>query len=246
MSAFLQFDGVSFAYPGMADPLFAGVAAHFPEGSWTGIAGANGAGKTTLLRLAAGELQPSLGSIRRSGRAQYVVQRTDAPPEGWEEFLDAWDPAAMDARRLLGVEPEWAGRWDSLSHGERKRVQIASALWRGPEVLALDEPTNHLDAAAKGVLLAALKGFRGVGLVVSHDRDFLDELCSQCLFVFPPNESLNFACRNSKADKPNEEKGGVGLANVRKRLDLLFEDHYTLNIKDEPKVYTVELNIPLT
>ena len=60
------------------------------------------------------------------------------------------------------------------------------------------------------------------------------------------SESLNFACRNSKADKPNEEKGGVGLANVRKRLDLLFEDHYTLNIKDEPKVYTVELNIPLT
>ena len=52
----------------------------------------------------------------------------------------------MDARALLGVEPEWAERWDTLSHGERKRAQIAAALWRRPDVLALDEPTNHLDA----------------------------------------------------------------------------------------------------
>jgi len=81
---------------------------------------------------------------------------------------------------------EWADRWGSLSHGERKRAQIAAALWRRPDVLALDEPTNHLDAHAKGVLLAALKSFRGVGLLVSHDRDFLDALCSQCLFIFPP------------------------------------------------------------
>ena len=59
-------------------------------------------------------------------------------------------------------------------------------------------------------------------------------------------ETLSFTCHNSKADKPNEEKGGVGLANVKKRLDLLFEDHYTLHINDESKTYTVELNIPLS
>ena len=186
MSRFLQFDNVAFSYPGMAEPLLSGVTAHFPEGAWTGIVGANGAGKTTLLKLAAGELAPTEGYIRQIGSARYAVQRTDAPPDDWLEFMDSWDPPAMDARALLGVEPEWTDRWDSLSHGERKRAQIAAALWRRPDVLALDEPTNHLDAHAKGVLLAALKSFHGVGLLVSHDRDFLDELCSQCLFIFPP------------------------------------------------------------
>ena len=146
MARFLQFDRVTFAYPGMAEPLLADVTAHFPEGTWTGIVGANGAGKTTLLKLAAGELAPSGGSIRQIGAAQYAVQRTDAPPEEWDEFMDAWDPVAMDVRRQLGVSPDWAGRWDTLSHGERKRVQIAIALWHQPDVLALDEPTNHLDA----------------------------------------------------------------------------------------------------
>ena len=186
MSRFLQFDNVAFSYPGMAEPLLGGVTAHFPEGAWTGIVGANGAGKTTLLKLAAGELAPTEGHIHQIGSARYAVQRTDAPPDDWLAFMDSWDPPAMDAWTLLGVEPEWTDRWDSLSHGERKRAQIAAALWRRPDVLALDEPTNHLDAHAKGVLLAALKSFRGVGLLVSHDRDFLDELCSQCLFIFPP------------------------------------------------------------
>ena len=186
MARFLQFDRVSFAYPGMAEPLLADVTAHFSEGTWTGIVGANGSGKTTLLKLAAGEISPASGNIRQIGRAQCAVQRTDAPPDEWDDFMDAWDPVAMEVRRMLGVSSDWAGRWETLSHGERKRVQIAIALWHQPDVLALDEPTNHLDAEAKRVLLAALKSFRGAGLLVSHDRDFLDALCAQCLFIFPP------------------------------------------------------------
>ena len=59
-------------------------------------------------------------------------------------------------------------------------------------------------------------------------------------------ERLSFLCRNSKSDKPNEEKGGVGLANVRKRLNLLYDKDYTLRVKDEADTYTVELNIPLS
>ena len=59
------------------------------------------------------------------------------------------------------------------------------------------------------------------------------------------DEMLRFLCRNSKAEKPNEEKGGVGLANVRRRLDLIYDQAYTLDIHDEPDIYTVELNIPL-
>jgi LytS/YehU family sensor histidine kinase len=56
---------------------------------------------------------------------------------------------------------------------------------------------------------------------------------------------LCFDCRNSKAEKPNQEKGGVGLANVKKRLDLLYDKNYTLEIKDEPDIYIVELKLPL-
>ena len=186
MARFLQFDDVSFAYPGMQDPLLAHVTAHFPEGGWTGIVGANGAGKTTLLKLAAGTLKPTEGAIRQIGTAQYAVQRTDAPPDAWDDFMNCWDAPAMDLRRLLGISDDSADRWDTLSHGERKRVQIAIALWHAPDVLALDEPTNHLDGATKRILLEALKRFRGAGLLVSHDREFLDALCSQCLFIFPP------------------------------------------------------------
>jgi LytS/YehU family sensor histidine kinase len=56
---------------------------------------------------------------------------------------------------------------------------------------------------------------------------------------------LWFDCRNSKAEKPNQEKGGVGLQNVKQRLQLLFDDNYTLNIQDHPESYQVELIIPL-
>lgn len=183
---FLHFEKVSFSYPGMADPLLEDVDAFFPEGQWTGIVGANGTGKTTLLRLASGELSPSEGKIRQIGTARYALQRTDRPPAEWEDFIYAYDPVAIEWKRRLGVRDEWAERWETLSHGERKRAQIATALWMEPEVLALDEPTNHLDIEAKALLLEALKAYRGVGLLVSHDRDFLDALCTQCLFVFPP------------------------------------------------------------
>lgn len=185
----LRFSSVSFAFPGMASPLLGKVSFSFGPG-WTGIVGANGAGKTTLLRLATGELTPSEGSIARPDSCLYVVQRTDEPPEGLTEFFESADAEAWDARIALGVEDDWADRWNSLSHGERKRLQIAIALSRSPDVLALDEPTNHLDAGARDILLKALRRFRGTGLLVSHDRALLDELCGQCLFVAPPTATM--------------------------------------------------------
>ena len=190
MARFLQFDNLSFSYPGMTAPLFTGLTALFPEGTWTGLVGANGAGKTTLLKLASGALQPGAGAVRQIGTAYYAVQRTDAPPADWDDFMNCWEPSAMDWRRRLQVDDTWADRWETLSHGERKRAQIALALWRAPDVLALDEPTNHLDARGQKILLDALKAYRGAGLLVSHDRAFLDALCTQCLFVFPPHATM--------------------------------------------------------
>ena len=218
MSRFLQFDNVAFSYPGMAEPLLGGVTAHFPEGAWTGIVGANGAGKTTLLKLAAGELAPTGGRIRQIGSAQYAVQRTDAAPDEWLAFMDSWDPPAIDARALLGVEPEWTDRWDTLRHGERKRAQIAAALWRRPDVLALDEPTNHLDARAKGVLLAALKSFRGVGLLVSHDRDFLEERAEM------KNETVLFEAKDGSFAMPVQVKAETVWLSLSQMAQLFERD----------------------
>ena len=129
----------------MLNPLLENVNAHFMPG-WTGIVGANGCGKSTLLRLASGELEPTSGTIHQLGSSVYVLQRTDDPPEDWHEFLESDDFEADEWRRKLNISLDWHDRWDTLSHGERKRSQIAVALWKQPELLALDEPTNHIDA----------------------------------------------------------------------------------------------------
>jgi len=186
-SAQLILQSVEFAHPGMTAPLFTDLTVQFPAG-WTGIVGPNGAGKTTLLKVATGELAVQSGSVQRQGLALYVAQRTDEPPEFFEDFIWAPDAAVLKAR--LRVGEDWPERWATLSHGERKRAQIAVALWREPAVLALDEPSNHIDAEACRLLWEALEDFCGIGLLVSHDRTLLDGLCSQCLLLDPPSAVL--------------------------------------------------------
>ena len=154
MNDALVLEKVSFAYPGMASPLLRGLSLRL-GGGWTGIVGANGCGKTTLLRIASGALEPTTGTVSRPASCLYVVQRTDDPPEELDEFFDSADAEAFQARIDLGVGEDWRERWSTLSHGERKRLQIAIALWRAPGLLALDEPTNHLDAGARAILLDA-------------------------------------------------------------------------------------------
>jgi len=182
MNAFLSFNNVTFGYDGTPDVLFAGLSLSFPT-SWTGIAGANGSGKSTILHLAAGILRPSSGRVAVTGRVVYCEQRTDDPPAGFVDFLASTDREALTLRRRLAVDTGWGGRWSTLSHGERKRSQIAVALWHDPMVLAIDEPTNHLDAVGRQMLAEALRSFQGVGLLVSHDRELMDSLCRQTLLL---------------------------------------------------------------
>ena len=183
------FRDVTFRHNPAQDPLLRSLNAHFPRG-FTGVIGANGAGKTTLLRLAIGELEAEQGQVQAPADAIYCPQRTEEPPADLDQFLEAYDGDACALRGRLRVEPDWSQRWESLSHGERKRAQIGVALWRDPILLAIDEPTNHIDADAKGLLLGVLQRYGGIGLMVSHDRELLDELCMQCIWLEGSSASL--------------------------------------------------------
>lgn len=181
----IRFHHVGFTYPTAATPVFEDVTIHAASG-WSGVVGPNGAGKTTFLRLATGSLAPDEGQIDIPPLVVYCPQRTDTMPEGLPDLIHATESDAHRIRDQLGVQDAWTRRWDTLSHGERKRAQIAVALWRAPDVLAVDEPTNHVDADARRILIQALFAFQGVGLLVSHDRELLDSLCQQCVFIEPP------------------------------------------------------------
>ena len=187
--ASLTFHRVSFSYDAAPAGLFQEIDFGISEG-WVGIIGPNGAGKTTLLRLACKELAPRAGSVDTPEHTLYCPQRTDAPIREFADFANAADGEAYRIRGRLGIEADWLARWETLSHGERKRAQIGTCLWLQPNLLAVDEPTNHLDAEARRMVLQALCSYRGVELLVSHDRELLDELCTHCLFVEPPGVIL--------------------------------------------------------
>lgn len=104
----------------------------------------------------AGELEPTQGQIECIGTVAYCPQRTDDPPAPWHDFMEATDQRACMWRGRLQIEADWCHRWTTLSHGQRKRAQIATALWQPVHVLALDEPTNHLDLPSVKALETAL------------------------------------------------------------------------------------------
>ena len=179
---FVKVRHLGFQYSSSPAPLFDDLNVHFEPG-FTGVVGANGSGKSTLLQLLSGDLALDSGQITGVDDLIHCDQRTDTPPEMLEAFLEDDDGQAYALRGRLGIECDFLERWPTLSHGERKRAQIGTALWQAPSVLTIDEPTNHIDGDARALLLESLKRFRGVGIIVSHDRELLDELCSHTLWL---------------------------------------------------------------
>ncbi|MDX6688874.1 MAG: transport system ATP-binding/permease protein [Solirubrobacteraceae bacterium] len=165
-------------------------------GERIGIVGRNGDGKSTLLRLLAGLEEPDAGTITRARDVDLALLAQDDELGEYRTIRDAlvgdradheW-AADSTFRSVLGgllggVElrrfPEGMDTAiDSLSGGERRRIAIARLLLDGPELLLLDEPTNHLDVEAVDWLARHLAARRGSLLVVTHDRWFLDAVCS--------------------------------------------------------------------
>ena len=177
----ITLNDVSYSYPGSTQTVLDGVRTVFPVG-WTGIIGNNGCGKSTLARIATGMLAPDSGTVSPRGLVvAYCEQDATIPPDRLEDFACSWEQAAVRLRVDLGVDDDWPWRYDTLSGGQQKRLQVAVALWENPDVLIMDEPTNHVDVLTRRAILRALAGYRGVGLLISHDRELLDALAGQCL-----------------------------------------------------------------
>ncbi|KQT32680.1 ABC transporter ATP-binding protein [Sphingomonas sp. Leaf412] len=166
-----------------------------PPGGIVGVIGPNGAGKSTLFKLITGQEQPDSGTIEvgQTVKLGYVDQSRDAldPNKNvWEEVSDGLDifrfgKQELGTRAYVGAfnfkGQDQQKKVGQLSGGERNRVHIAKMLKEGGNVLLLDEPTNDLDVETLRALEEALETFAGCAVVISHDRFFLDRLCTHIL-----------------------------------------------------------------
>lgn len=175
----LALSRVTYTHPAAQDPILNNVTIAFPQG-WTGLLGDNGCGKSTLAKIACGLLKPDSGAVSGNLLAAYCPQEADEAPAILADFALDFGREARSLRKRLSLTDDMPWRWDELSFGERKKLQIACSLWQRPDVLAVDEPTNHLDREARAQLTGLLASFTGVGILVSHDRELLDALASRC------------------------------------------------------------------
>ncbi|WP_411957000.1 energy-dependent translational throttle protein EttA [Paracoccus homiensis] len=175
--------------------LIEGLDFSLPPGGIVGVIGPNGAGKSTLFRMLTGNEQPDEGEVTYGDTVQlsYVDQSRDAlSPDAtvWEEISGGAEQivlgdAQMNSRAYCSAFNFKGGdqqkKVGQLSGGERNRVHMAKLLKSGGNVLLLDEPTNDLDVETLQALEAALEDFAGCAVIISHDRFFLDRLCTHIL-----------------------------------------------------------------
>ncbi|MGB0505118.1 MAG: energy-dependent translational throttle protein EttA [Pikeienuella sp.] len=192
-SKVIEVEGISKAY---GDNLLVNdLSFSLPPGGIVGVIGPNGAGKSTLFRMLTGQETPDSGEITFGDTVQlsYVDQSRDAldPKKTvWEVISDGLDivqlgEAEMNSRAYCGAFNFKGGDQQKpvglLSGGERNRVHMAKLLKSGGNVILLDEPTNDLDVETLRALEDALMRFAGCAVIISHDRWFLDRLCTHML-----------------------------------------------------------------
>ncbi|WP_432471752.1 energy-dependent translational throttle protein EttA [Amphritea sp. HPY] len=174
--------------------LFENLSLNVPQGAIVGIIGGNGAGKSTLFKMINGEEQPDSGTIELGETVQLAYVDQSRNLEGsktvWEEISDGQDNIVVG--NYSTSSRAYCGRFNfkgadqqkfvkDLSGGERNRLHMAKLLKEGGNVLLLDEPTNDLDVETLRALEEALLAFPGCAVVISHDRWFLDRVCTHML-----------------------------------------------------------------
>jgi ATP-binding cassette ChvD family protein len=222
----LSFAGVDKSFPqeGGELNLIRDCSFNLPRGAIVGVIGPNGTGKTTLFRMVIGQEQPDAGTIELGATValSYVDQHRDVLDDAktiFEEISDGKDtiklgPVSMNARAYVarfnfrGTQQQ--KRVGECSGGERNRIHLAKMLRRGGNLLLLDEPTNDLDVNTMRVLEQALLDFPGCAMVISHDRFFLDRICTHLLVMEGDGRTRwfegNFAAYEDAVTAENPER----------------------------------------
>ena len=186
----LKIEGLGFAYPGAASPIIEDFTADVLRGERIGILGRNGAGKTTLLNLLTGRLQPTAGSVKIGTNVQLAFfdqLRSEMRPELTvaENIASDRDEVTVGGVRkhvysyladFLFAPERVRTPLKALSGGERARLMLAKLFLKPANLLIMDEPTNDLDIETLELLEEQLLGYKGTLLLVSHDREFLDNV----------------------------------------------------------------------
>ena len=210
--------------------IFDDVSCGIHDGDKIGIIGINGTGKTTLLRMIAGTEQPDEGQIvRQNGiRMAYLAQNADFQEDAdvlscvmEENSQNEWT-AQSDAKAILnrlGIV-DHTQKIGHLSGGQKKRVALARTLLEPSDVLILDEPTNHLDEEMVTWLEEYLKKYKGVVIMVTHDRYFLDKVSNKILEV-SHGKLYVYEANYSKFLEMKAQREEMELASERKRQSVL-------------------------
>ena len=210
--------------------IFDDVSFGIQEGDKIGIIGINGTGKTTLLRMIAGVEEPDSGQIiKQNGiRLAYLSQHPSFP-EGATVLSYAFDGIAENdwalksevksALNKLGIT-DHDMKMEHLSGGQKKKVALAKTLTSSFEILLLDEPTNHLDGEMISWLEDYLKRYKGVVIMVTHDRYFLDKVTNRILEI-SRGKLYGYEANYSKFLEMKAEREEMELASERKRQSVL-------------------------
>lgn len=202
--------------------LFENINFNLPKGGVLGIIGPNGAGKSTFLKMITGRETPDSGDIRIGDTVKlaYVDQMRDHLDDQktvWQEISDGHDimqvgSFQMPSRAYVGrfnfKGTDQQKKMSQLSGGERNRVHLAKLLKSGGNVLLLDEPSNDLDVETLRALEDAILNFPGCAIIVSHDRWFLDRVCTH-LMAFEGNSQVVFF-EGNYSDYEEDKKRRLG------------------------------------
>jgi ATP-binding cassette ChvD family protein len=224
----IEAKGVSKAYDDKL--LYEDLNFNLPQAGIVGIIGPNGAGKTTIFRMIMGEENPDKGEFSVGDTAQlaYVDQsHSNIDPEKsiWENFSDGQELVMMGGKQVNSRAylsrfnfsgSEQNKKVNMLSGGERNRLHLAMTLKEEGNVLLLDEPTNDLDVNTLRALEEGLENFAGCAVVISHDRWFLDRICTHIL-AFEGDSQVYFF-EGSFSDYEENKKKRLGGDLIPKRI----------------------------
>lgn len=224
----IEANGVSKAYGDKL--LYEDLNFNLPQAGIVGIIGPNGAGKTTIFKMIMGEEQPDKGTftVGETAKLAYVDQshsNIDSEKSIWQNFSDEQELVMMGGRQVNSRAylsrfnfsgSEQNKKVSTLSGGERNRLHLAMTLKEEGNVLLLDEPTNDLDVNTLRALEEGLENFAGCAVIISHDRWFLDRICTHIL-AFEGDSQVYFF-EGSFSDYEENKKKRLGADILPKRI----------------------------